>query len=78
MTTKDVMVWKPSNVQLRNVKQKNGASYFNAALVKESPVIQQAGLMSKPPQVHLKEVMTYELSLEPTALLNCLSFQVGQ
>lgn len=72
VTTKDVMVWKPSNIQLRNVKQKNGASYFSAALVKESPVIQQAGLTSKPPST-FEDNLTFE-KIKPTALLNSFRF----
>ena len=48
VTVKDSMVWKPSAVQLKNVKQKNGASYFDAQLCLASPVIQQAGDIKHP------------------------------
>ena len=42
ISVKDVMVWKPSAVQLRNVKQKSCGSYFTAKQILESPLIHQA------------------------------------
>ena len=36
------MVWRPSAVQLRNVKQKNCGSYFTARQVQDSPALRQA------------------------------------
>lgn len=38
------MLWKPSAVQLRNVKQKNAGSFFTAKQVKDSAALKQAGL----------------------------------
>ena len=38
------MLWKPSNIQVKNVKQKTCASYFDAKQCLESPVVKQAGL----------------------------------
>eukprot|EP00435_Cladocopium_sp_Y103_P038406 s2591_g10.t1 len=42
INVKDCMVWKPSAVQLRNVKNKNCGSYFDAKVIHDSPVVQQA------------------------------------
>lgn len=36
------MLWKPGNVQLKNVKNKNAGSYFTAKQVLESPAVDQA------------------------------------
>lgn len=42
ISVKDCMVWKPSAVQLRNVKNKNCGSYFEAGVIRDSPVVEQA------------------------------------
>jgi len=39
------MLWKPSTVQLRNVKAKNCGSFFLAKQVKESPAVREVGLV---------------------------------
>ena len=44
IAVKDTMVWKPSAVQLRNVKSKNCASYFDARQIRESEAVDQARL----------------------------------
>lgn len=36
------MIWKPSAVQLRNVKSSNCASYFDASQILQSPAVNQA------------------------------------
>ena len=36
------MLWRPSNVQLKNVKHKNVASYFEARQVLASEAVDQA------------------------------------
>ena len=42
IVAKDCMVWRPSNIQLRNLKHKNVASYFSAAAIRDSPACDQA------------------------------------
>lgn len=37
------MVWKPANVQLKNVKGKNAASYFSAKAIDDSEAVTQVG-----------------------------------
>ena len=39
------MLWKPSTVQLRNVKAKNCGSFFLAKQVKEPPAVREVGLV---------------------------------
>ena len=40
------MIWKPSNVQIRNLKAKNCASYFDAKQVLESKAVLQASSLN--------------------------------
>jgi len=39
------MLWKPTTVQLRNVKSKNVGSYFDANQILESPAVEQAWVL---------------------------------
>ena len=41
--TDTVILWRPANIQLKNVKVKSAGSYFNCSHVAESKAVYQAG-----------------------------------
>ena len=61
------MLWKPGNVQLKNVKNKNAGSYFTAKQVLESPAVDQAWDVKLVPPP--KKTTTFFRMVEPLVLL---------
>ena len=41
------MLWKPASLQMKNMKAKNCASFFDAKQIFESPAVEQAHLVQK-------------------------------
>lgn len=63
------MLWKPGNVQLKNVKNKNAGSYFTAKQVLESPAVDQAWDVKLVPPPKKKQPLSLGWLVEPLVLL---------